>query len=149
MKLIFPCTHESGMIACYKELWHTWLGSLVYTSNGAMLDENLGSFCTRRPSSARKDSSACNREQFSTQFSDPYSKTGSMQLSTMLRDDRGFGRPRKAPNRQLEKKCSTSFLNPLFDTCMTRGRVIPSHTQAIHRFFNWKRCHIINLQTGS
>ena len=61
------------------------------TSNGAVLDENLGSFSTRHLSYAWKDSSACNREQFSTQFSDPYSKTGSMQLSTMLRDDRGLG----------------------------------------------------------
>ena len=58
-----------------------------------MLDENLGSFSMRRPSSAWKDSSASIRERFGTQFSEPYSNTGSMQLSTMLRDDRGFRRP--------------------------------------------------------
>ena len=73
------------------------------TSSGAVLDKNLGSFSTHHPSSAWKDSSAWNREWFSTQFSDPYSKTGSMQLSTMLQDDRGFRRPERCLNDDWKK----------------------------------------------
>ena len=63
------------------------------TSRGTVLDENLGNFSTGRPSSAWKDSSASIKERFSIQFSEPYSKTGSMQFSTMLRHDRRFRRP--------------------------------------------------------
>ena len=60
------------------------------TSSGTVLDANLGSFRIRCPSSASKDSSKFNSEELSTHISEPYSRTGRMQLSMMLHDDRGL-----------------------------------------------------------
>ena len=81
------------MTVCCKELWCTQLASLAQ-EGGIVLEVNLGSFNTRRPSSAWKDSSAYNSEWLSTQFSEP----GIMQLSMMLRDNSGLSSPWKAPS---------------------------------------------------
>ena len=70
---------------------------------------NLGSFSTRRPSSAWKDSSASNSEELSTQYSEPYNRIGIMQLSMMLRDDSGLSRPWKAPSWPLAKNAALAF----------------------------------------
>ena len=74
-----------------------------------LLEVQVGSRRMRLASSAWKDSSFCNRVEFSIHVSAPNSRHGNTQCSTMLLDERGLRVPWKTP-LPLAKKARLAFL---------------------------------------
>ena len=68
------------------------------TRRGILLDVHFGDFRICFRSFDWNDSSFESSDTFSIQDSDPYMRTGSTQLSTILLEERGFKRPQKAPS---------------------------------------------------
>ena len=78
-------------------------------NSGILFEVNFGSFRMRFPSSAWKDSRVERSVEFNIHDSEPYMRTGRIQHSTKLRDERGLSKPWKAPSWPCEKKAARAF----------------------------------------